>query len=337
MADVTIIIVNYQSGVLLARCLESLQHQDYASFDVMVADNDSTDHSMDGLPQDPRFHTTLMGKNLGFAKANNLAVAQVTTPWVVFLNPDTIPATTWLSALMRAARHYPDFDMFGSLQRCAEDPSICDGHGDIYHITGVMTRGYYHHPMSQDLVTGEVFAVCAAACMIRRDVFVEAGGFDEDFFCYNEDIDLGFRLRLQGKRALQCREAEVLHMGSAITGRHSYFSVYHGVRNRFFVLIKNMPTALLWFVLPFHVLVMLLDLLKQMLRGTGRSALQGYVDAVKGMKPMLKKRRQIQASRTISVWKLLPLFSYSPLTLLRRDGKVRPVVFPKARKHFSES
>ena len=82
-----------------------------------------------------------------------------------------------------------------------------------------------------------------------------AGGLDEDFFCYMEDIDLAFRLRLLGWECLHVPRAVCRHVGSAITGRRSDFSVYHGQRNIVWVFVKNMPPPLFALLLPLHVLL----------------------------------------------------------------------------------
>ena len=97
---------------------------------------------------------------------------------------------------------------------------------------------------------GEIFAPCAAAALYRRAAFLEAGGFDEHFFCYMEDVDLGFRLRLLGYRCGYAPAAIVHHVGSGTTGARSPFTVYHGHRNLVWTYVKNMPTPWFWLYLP---------------------------------------------------------------------------------------
>lgn len=324
MSLVTVIIVNYQSGFLLNQTIQSLLCQSYDQFKLLIIDNASTDGSCEGLPQDERFTLLKMEENLGFAKANNIAVLQATTPWLVFLNPDTIAHPDWLAHLIQATSSYPDIDGFGSLQRDGANNEICDGFGDVYHIAGFMTRGYYQQTIGSWLQDGEVFSICAAAWMLRREDFISCGGFDEDFFCYNEDVDLGFRMRLYGYKMMQCKDAEIIHMGSATTGRHSAFSVYHGVRNRSFVLIKNMPLPILIPVLPVYILLCCVDLIRQAKRGTLRHALRAHRGAFCMLPKMLKKRREIQSQRSITLKTLCRYFSYSPMALLKRRGKVLP-------------
>ncbi|MFN3398776.1 MAG: glycosyltransferase family 2 protein [Ferrovibrio sp.] len=92
---------------------------------------------------------------------------------------------------------------------------------------------------------GEAFGPCAAAALFRADAFRAAGGFDESLFCYMEDVDLAFRLRFAGERAMQIPAARVRHVGGGSVGG-SEFAVYHGARNSVWCFVKNIPAALLW-------------------------------------------------------------------------------------------
>jgi hypothetical protein len=127
----------------------------------------------------------------------------------------------------------------------------------------------------------EIFYPCAAA-MYRRDAFEQVQGFDEDFFCYAEDVDLGFRLRLLGHRALYVPDAVVYHVGSGSTGRRSDFSVYHGQRNLVWSFVKNMPVSLLLLYWPAHVLMNIAALAILAFRGQGRVAWRAKIDAIHG-------------------------------------------------------
>jgi GT2 family glycosyltransferase len=142
------------------------------------------------------------GGNIGFAAGNNLAAGQARGQWLALLNPDAFPDRGWLTALVAAARQHPEAASFGSWQRLDGRPGLLDGVGDVYHISGVAWRDG-HGKVCGDRYEPdcEIFSACAAAALYRRQAFLEVGGFDEDFFCYFEDVDLGFRLRLAGYAA----------------------------------------------------------------------------------------------------------------------------------------
>jgi GT2 family glycosyltransferase len=140
----------------------------------------------------------------------------------------------------------------------------------------------------------EIFSPCAAAAMYRRDIVLEVGGFDERFFCYFEDIDLAFRLRLLGHRCLYVPNAEVGHFGSAIAGRRSDFAVYHGHRNMVWTYLKNMPSELLWRGLLQHLLVNFASLIWFSLHGQAGPIFRAKRDALLGLRQTIKQRKSIQ-------------------------------------------
>ncbi|MEO8418648.1 MAG: glycosyltransferase family 2 protein, partial [Methylophilaceae bacterium] len=210
-------------------------------------------------------------------------------------------------ALLSAVRDYPGFDVFGSKLVVAADPALLDGVGDVYHVSGLAWR--MGHGASVSFFSEqarEVFSPCAAAALYRRNALVEAGGFDEDFFCYSEDVDLGFRLRLAGHRCLYVPTSVAHHVGSGTTGgQHSDFAVYHGHRNLVWTYVKNMPGVLFWMFLPLHLAMNLVVMVAFMLRGQGRTILRAKWDAIKGLPKMWHKRRLIQLNRVATVSEIL--------------------------------
>ena len=137
----------------------------------------------------------------------------------------------------------------------------------------------------------DVFAPCAAAALYRRDAFEDVAGFDEKFFCYFEDVDLAFRLRLRGYRCMYVHAAVVNHVSSGLSGYRSDFAVYHGERNMVWTFVKDMPGPLLWRYLPQHVTLNLAALLFYPWRGQGRAVWRAKFDAIRGLPDVLRQRR----------------------------------------------
>jgi GT2 family glycosyltransferase len=241
-------------------------------------------------------------ENIGFAAANNLALQSCASfDWIALVNPDAFPEPRWLETLLAAAQKHPDFSFFGSRLILNADPARLDGTGDIYHVSGMAWRrdeGSANRPDKGDL--GEIFSPCAAAALYRTEALIEVGGFDEDYFCYHEDVDCGFRLRLAGYRCLYVPEAVARHVGSALTGRRSDFSVYHGHRNLVWTFAKNMPWPLLLAYLPQHLVLNLAGIVRYTLRGQGRVILRAKYDALRGLARAWRKRRHVQQHRRIS-------------------------------------
>ena len=298
--SVLVVVVNFNGGTLLGQCLDSLSRQAFRDFRTVVVDNASTDGSADDLETAfPGVAVIRSANNLGFAAGNNLAIREADdTPFIALLNPDAIAQPDWLQCLVNAANEHPDFALFGSRMYANAQHTILDGVGDAYHVCGLPWRvGHGQQAHGRYLENHEIFAPCAAAALYRREVFDATGGFDEEFFCYVEDVDLGFRARLAGMRALYVADAVVEHAGSGLVGKHSDFQLYHGHRNLVWTYARNMPWPLLLLYLPQHVLMTLFTLLVFAAKGRGRILMRAKWDAVKGLPGTLSKRWRTQTAR----------------------------------------
>lgn len=312
---VLVVIVNYNGGEMVLESLRALRRQTFKAFSTVVVDNHSSDGSAERIAAEfPEVQLLALQKNTGFAAGNNAALKQVPlAEWVALLNPDAFPRPDWLARMLAAADSNPDFDSFGS-RLCSDSEGLTlDGIGDTYHVSGVVWReGHGRAATHQYTDKQSIFSPCAAAAMYRSRCLVEVGGFDEDLFCYVEDVDLGFRLRLAGYRSLYVPDAVVHHLGSGVVGAHSDFQVYHGHRNLIWVYIKDMPGFLFWLFLPLHIGMNLLGILWFIKRGQGKIILRAKWDAIKGIPHFWRKRSDIQSTRQISAWELLGCLTWSP-------------------------
>ncbi len=323
---ITVLIVNYNSGARLRACLECLSGQTWRNFETIVVDNASIDGSERAAEEQGAGVTLIAaGANLGFAAGNNLGAREARGEWIAFLNPDAYAEPDWLAEFVAATRRYPWADAFGSTQIDAADPQRIDGAGDVYHVFGIAYRGHYGWPLAQLPPDGECFAPCAAAAFYRREMFERLGGFDERFFCYSEDVDLGFRLRLAGGRAVQLSAARVRHEGSGVTGRYSDFTVYHGNRNRIWTWWKNMPGIVLWPLLPAQLFVSFYLMLRSYTVGIGPSYRRAMRDGYGGLRQFSADRRRLQADRRVRLIDLARALTWSPLKVSRRQADLKPI------------
>jgi len=297
---IAVLIVNWNGGPLLSRCLQSLAAQRRAPDRIVVVDNASTDESLTLARAALRGAQLIrLESNAGFARGNNIAAAAAgDVDAFALLNPDAVAEPEWLEALEAAASRSPDVAAFASQMRLDAAPHLLDGAGDSYHVSGRAWRNAHRQPLSAAPSHEiEVFAPCAAAALYRREAFDDAGGFDERFFCYFEDVDLGFRLRLRGHRCLYVPGAIVRHVSSALSGYRSDFAVYHGERNAVWTFVKNMPSPLLWLYLPQHLALNAVSLLFYPWRGQGRAVWRAKRDAIAGLRAVLHDRRAVQQRR----------------------------------------
>ncbi|MFQ6023460.1 MAG: glycosyltransferase family 2 protein [Acidiferrobacterales bacterium] len=311
------IIVNWNSGSLLEQCIFALQRQTVRLDKIVVVDNASKDGSLELVEKHyPEIALTRLKENMGFAAANNLAVAHVADcHWITLVNPDAFPEPEWLEKLMEAAQAYPVYSSYASRMLLNEDRTRLDGAGDVYHTSGgAWRRGHNQATHKSDFKKGEVFGACAGAALYRRDAFLDVGGFDEGYFCYFEDVDLAFRLRLAGYRCLYVPEAVVHHVGSATMGERSDFTTYHGQRNLVWTYFKDMPWPLFWLYLPQHLLLNMAMLVWYSVRGQAWVIWKAKWDALKGLPRILRERRRVQATRCASAWTLRHVMAKGLLT-----------------------
>lgn len=299
---IAVVIVNFNSAGLLARCLAQLEKQTRLADHVLVVDNASNDNSQaaaSAAADQQQVELLQLETNTGFARANNLALSRLDAyDYIVTLNPDAFAEPGFLSAFESAAQQWPDCASFAS--RMMRDDHTIDGLGDIYHISGLAWRSRHGQAISASaMLPKPVFSACAGAAMYKRTCVENVGGFDEDFFCYMEDVDLGYRLQLSGYECRYIPQAVVIHEGSAITRQYKDFALYHGHRNLVWVITKNTPLLLLPVVLMSHVAMSVVVGLYFALVGKGAAYLRAKWDALQGVSGMYRKRRTIE--RRVSI------------------------------------
>jgi len=315
----TVVIVNFNGGDHLRRCLTCLADQTALPERIVVVDNASTDGSLAACRQIVADRPTLTGRtifdepgtNLGFAAASNRGIAAATSDLVVLLNPDAFAAPEWLAALVAAAVRHPETAAFGSRQMLAGRDAIVDGIGDRWHFSGLAWREGHGRPLAAaDLEPREIFSPCAAAALYRRQALADVGGFDDDYFCFGEDVDLGFRLRLAGGHARYVPDAVVEHVAGASSD--GQVSTYLGHRNLVWTLVKNTPGWLVWPALLGHVLQSMFTGMVLGCRGRGRAFARAKWDALAGLGRCWRKRRAVQSGRRISPWRIMTAMDLGP-------------------------
>jgi len=315
----SVIIVNWNGKIYLKDCLLSVLDQTYPDYEVILVDNGSTDGSVAFIEKDfPEIHLIRLDRNYGFAKANNIGIEKALkdkrTEYVALLNNDAYVDRRWLEELVACAEKSENAGMvaskilFAGLNTINSIGTIILKDGSPAHLGGKETdRGQYD-------LTEETFAPCAAAALYTRRMLEDVGFFDEDFFAYMEDVDLGWRARLAGWRCTPAPNAYAYHKHSATSKRYSEFKIYQIERNRVYLLVKNFP-AKYTFTSLFHTLhrfIIMYTLRKY--EGTEvsryfenvpssriiRALLKAWFDGLLGLKKCIRKRRIIQSRKRVS-------------------------------------
>jgi GT2 family glycosyltransferase/SAM-dependent methyltransferase len=299
---VAVVIPNWNGVEHLRRCLTGLAGQTRPADVVLVVDNGSSDGSLEMLAAEFSWVEVIaLPTNTGFAPAVNLGIKAVKTDLVALLNNDAVPAPSWLATLLSYETDAASDVGFLTSKIVTADGRFIDSAGDLLDTAGIAhQRGNGEPDVGQYDAHQEVFSACGCATLYRAEMFTDVGLFDDAFFAYYEDVDLCLRARLRSWRGTYVGTAVVQHAVSATAGSISSFKLFQGVRNSWFVVIKDVPTALLPRLLPRFLLVQLLWLLRAMRAGDLSVVLKAYLAVGRALPSLLAKRRRIQGSSTLS-------------------------------------
>ncbi len=239
--DITVIIVNLNGERFLADCLESLSAQSFRNFEAMVVDNGSSDGSIELMKKEFKWVKIIpLKENTGFARGNNIGIEASSSKYIATLNNDTIADSRWLEALHEAAEADSAVGMVASKILLGREGREIDSVGMLIYPDGMSRqRGRGQIDIGQFDRVEEVLFPSACAALYRREMLEEIGYFDENFFSYCEDADLGLRARLAGWKAVSASKAVVRHLYSQTGGGYSKFKAYYVERNHLWVLLKD--------------------------------------------------------------------------------------------------
>ena len=313
---VSVVVVNRNRAPLLEQCLQSLLDQTYASLEILVVDNGSADDSVAVVESfsDDRIRLFGADENLGFAAGNNLAIQQARGEFIGLLNNDAVAGATWIEKLVEAMQFTA-----ARVGMCASkilffETDVIDKAGHLMYPDGQNRgRGTGQRDIGQYDRVEETLFPDGCAALYRREMLEEVGGFDESFFAYGDDADLGMRGRWRGWGCVYVPQAVVYHRHSSTTGRFSAQKVYWVERNRFWLAVKNFPLPLL-VMTPLFTLSRWTWNFLAAFSGRGpagnfrrqssalllfRTTFRAYVDGCRRLREMLGKRRHVRRTRKI--------------------------------------
>lgn len=337
MKKTAVIILNWNGQKLLKQFLPTvLKHTVNDETEVIVADNGSTDNSVEFLQSAfPEVRLIILEKNYGFADGYNRAIAQVKAEYIVLLNSDIETTTNWLEPII----HYLD----NNPEVAAAQPKILDFKKKTHFEYAGASGGFidrYGYPFCRGRILDNleeddgqyddiipVFWATGAALCIRKKDYDDAGGLDARFFAHMEEIDLCWRLNARGREVKCIPQSVVYHVGGASLSVESPRKTYLNFRNNLLMLYKNLPKEKfirIFMVRFFLDLLAMAHLVVQGKFGNAKSVIKAHIDFYKAKADFKSDRKENLEKRSR---KIIPT---------RYSGSILWNYYLRGKRTFSE-
>lgn len=297
MPTISVIVVNYNGGEMLADALESLQRQTRPADEIIVVDNASTDGSAAAVPRFPGVELIRSTTNLGFTGGNNLGMTHARGDYIALLNSDAVADDGWLAELERTLSESANAAVaVGKILFPVSPPRIDQAGAEFNDIGNYWGRGYGEIDSGQYDEPAEVPGVTACAMLLRRSALQDEPLFDDSIFMYGEELDLSIRLRSRGLRILYSPRAVVWHRGMHSVMRSQVqpqlFQQFHANRNRLKILARYYPARILLRKLPLLALGLAYWNLFFLRHGGWRSFLRFAADEARYLREGFRQRKR---------------------------------------------
>jgi GT2 family glycosyltransferase len=243
---ISVVVLNWNGYQVVDQCLKSLHDQTYRNLEIILVDNASTDGSVELIRNRfPDVKLIVNERNLGFGGGNNVGISASTGRYIMILNNDTRLDSKCVEELKRCIDKDERYGACASKILLEFEDNLIDAAGIVVCPDGLsIGRGRLEKGDRYDEVS-EVFFASDCACLYRREMLEDIGLYDEDFFAYADETDMGWRARLAGWKCVYNPRAVVYHFHSASSGAYSPLKAFLVERNRIWVAVKNFPIPLL--------------------------------------------------------------------------------------------
>lgn len=312
---VSVVIVNYNGKHYLKDCIDSILGSAATNYEIIIADNHSSDGSESYIQaafptQSGKIRFLALDGNYGPAKARNEGVKIAKGRYIAFLDNDTKVEAHWMNKAIDLFRSDEKIGCIQCKLLLMDQKDRLDYAGEYMGHRGFLVQRAHYREIDRGQYDQEVeiLAAKSAGMFVRRDVFNKIGGFDEDYFIYVEETDLGWRSWLLGYKTVFCHRSIVYHKFSTSStiltkDRHDYNVRFHGAKNYITTLIKNLGPRNMAAILPTHVLTWCLFAAFLLITGNFRSAvyvIKGISWVVINVGEITNKRTSIQKNRILS-------------------------------------
>ncbi|AKB16442.1 glycosyltransferase family 2 protein [Methanosarcina thermophila] len=296
----SIVILSYNSREDLEECIPSLMSQTYQDFEIIVVDNASTDGSEEFIRTNyPMIKVVQTGKNLGYPAGNNAGFEVAEGEYIVVVNPDTVADPKWLAELVKPLENDPTIAATTSKVLIYYQKDKINTCANTAHYTGLtFCRGL--NKFASELNNYQpVGAVSGCSFAIRSDMLKNINGFDSDFFLYQEDADLSWRIRFAGGKIMYVPESIIYHKFKLSISPQKEFYLE---RNRYLILLKNFSLKTLLLLLPVLIVTEIVTMGHAVLNGPKyvKSKLLAYFWILQNIKIILTKRHETLSKKIIT-------------------------------------
>lgn len=305
---VSIIIVGWNHWFTLKNCFDSIYQQNYRNIEIIFIDNASFDGSVSNVRQTyPKVKVIANKDNLGFCRGNNAGIKEASGEYIFILNPDVILEPNSITELVDASTKDPNVGI------CTPKLLLHPGRvinsvgmrfnkfGRVYHMgDGELDIGQYEEMKNIPMVAG--------ACMFcKKDMFIDIGMFDEDYFAYSEDTELSLRAWWMGWKCIYVPTAVACHVRNSAAKKYSQYveiARYHEQRNRYWNILTYMPFCYLFKALPLIIAkestIFIKGLLRAILYGRRPIEVRARIAFFRMLPRLIKKRFHINSRRKIT-------------------------------------
>lgn len=334
---VSVVVINARDKEWLGKCLDSLVETDYPVFEIVVVDCQTPEIEKWVAEHYESVRLFPFKEDIGPSASHNVGVAEAdpSSRYLAFVDNDTIVDSCWLKELISVMRKDETIGI-------AQAKILKLGREDRLDHTGLAidTLGTWCTTLNMKEENFkevlEVFAASLAGCIVKHEVFNEVGGFDDDYFIYDDDTDFCWRARLLGYRVVFIPSAMVIHSGQIAKGVKPR-KLFHGVKNRGYTLLKNLELKNLWWRMCVYYVVMSLCALTFVALfkpGEAHATLRGLAEMITNFRKIWRKRLKVQTTRRVKdealferkllrkdMWAtLLYLRNVAPVAVVGKEG-----------------
>jgi len=292
---ISVIIVSFNSREDLSECIPSLLAQPYPDFEIIVVDNNSSDGTSTFVEKNyPSIKVIGNKENYGPAKGYNVGITASRGKYVVLLNPDTVVEKDWLLELVRATEEDEGIAACQSRVLLYDKRDTINTEGNDVNYLGFTWCRNYGKENTHGGVIEETLGLSVCSAMLRRNVLEKVGFFDEDFFMYLDDTDLGLRMQLAGYKVVCNPKSIVYHKYKFTPGRRK---LYYLERNRLLVLLKIYDKKMWLKILPIFIFMEIGLLAVSLYQGWFREKIRSYTWIIRRCRLIKSKRNSVHRDK----------------------------------------